>query len=333
MKRTNLWQMSLCELVIVGIPNIVVAQEDGGQEEYAQIEILDISGNIDNNYAVTEITEVLHNPYDHAIEETFIFQIPDSAFITNFSLTINGTVFYSQVVPKEEAREKYEEAARQGKNAGLMEARGSSLFSFSISMEEYETITVGLRYEDYLVKTLGIYYYHVYLGADPEKRSVGQLSITTDIESELEIIELEVQNYGEGAEVKWHSNNAVSISYSTNDAELGYDFIAQYETESPPVNGIMLDYYNGEEGYFLHVFSPQVEDVGGAMEKDIIFVLDKSGSMGGEKISQLKDAFSEVMNQLPEDDAFNIIIFDDQIEEYNDVLMQATEEEKADADK
>ena len=55
-----------------------------------EIEYLSITAEIDNNYATTEIREKFSNPYDHSIDETFSFQIPEKAFISNFSLTIDS---------------------------------------------------------------------------------------------------------------------------------------------------------------------------------------------------------------------------------------------------
>jgi len=333
MKRENAWLISLSVFAIVSISFIgTVIADETRSNECAEIKVLEITGSIDNSYAVTDVKEELYNPYDHAIEEVFIFQIPESAYISNFSLTFNGTTYYSEVVPKDEARERYDEAARQGKNAGLLESRGSSLFSFSISIEPHETITVGLRYEDFIVKTLGIYYYNVFLITDPYGRTIDEFAIGTTIISGLEITSLDVQNYKDDLNVHWSGNNEVTISASADSIKLEEDFKVQYETAPPPVNGLLLDYFNGEEGFFLHLFSPEIEDVGGALDKDIIFVLDKSGSMSGDKIGQLKDAFSEITKQLPEDDKFNIIIFDGEIEEYSDSLLQASEDEKADAD-
>jgi uncharacterized protein YegL len=297
-------------------------------EERATIELLEIYGEIDNSYAITQINEVLHNTHDQSIEETFYFQIPDSAFISNFSLTIDGVIHYNEVVPKDEAKERYEEAAISGRNAGLMEARDSSVFSYSISIAANETVTVGLRYEEYLLKELGSYTYHIFLTADPIKRSIKELDIMVDIESELEITKLDVQHHINETQEEWDGNHSMTLTYSAFDIELDRDFIVIYETGSPPVNGLMLDYFYQDEGYFFHVFSPQLDDIGEALDKDIIFVLDKSGSMHGEKIKQLKESFSEITSQLPGEDSFNIILFDNDIDQYNESLIFATEIEK-----
>jgi uncharacterized protein YegL/DNA-binding MarR family transcriptional regulator len=94
----------------------------------------------------------------------------------------------------------------------------------------------------------------------------------------------------------------------------------------------MLNYHDDIDEFFFHIFSPQRTDLGGqAMAKDIIFVLDKSGSMSGEKIQQLKEAFNEIINQLPEQDSFNLIMFDQTIKKYKEELIAVSEENKSDA--
>ena len=67
------------------------------------------------------------------------------------------------------------------------------------------------------------------------------------------------------------------------------------------------------------------------MAKDIIFVLDKSGSMRGEKIKQLRSAFEEVINQLHAKDSFNIIMFDNFFQRYETKMIDASEKNKAEA--
>ncbi|WP_269850148.1 VWA domain-containing protein [Methanosarcina horonobensis] len=105
-----------------------------------------------------------------------------------------------------------------------------------------------------------------------------------------------------------------------------------FDTENPPLNGNMLFYENGSEGYFMHVFSPEEADLGtSAMDKEIIFVLDKSGSMEGYKIEQVKEVFGNIIEDLPPGDYFNIIFFDSTVQSYSGTLMEADLEQKAGA--
>ncbi|MCC4771416.1 VWA domain-containing protein [Methanosarcina sp. DH2] len=67
------------------------------------------------------------------------------------------------------------------------------------------------------------------------------------------------------------------------------------------------------------------------MDKEIVFVLDKSGSMEGYKIEQVKEVFGKIIEDLPPGDYFNIIFFDFMVQSYSETLMKADPEEKAGA--
>ena len=112
----------------------------------------------------------------------------------------------------------------------------------------------------------------------------------------------------------------------------GQDFRVVFETENTALNGEMLFYEINGTGYFMHIFSPTASDIGTSpLDKDIIFVIDKSGSMGGLKIDQVKTAFSQIIEDLPEDDQFNIIFFDYDAEPYVNDLLLANSSNKANA--
>jgi uncharacterized protein YegL len=82
----------------------------------------------------------------------------------------------------------------------------------------------------------------------------------------------------------------------------------------------------------MHVFSPEEADLGtSAMDKEIIFVLDKSGSMEGYKIEQVKEVFGKIIEDLPPGDYFNIIFFDSTVQSYSGALMEANPEGKGGA--
>lgn len=301
-----------------------------------KIERMSISAEINNNYAVTEISEILWNPSDAGASMTFSFEIPEKAFISNFSMTVDGETTYAQIVSKDTGQEEFQQAVMNGTDAGLVESYGKSTFSYSVSMSAYERMGISLRYEEFLEKSLGGYEYRVPLADSSIYYPIEDFSVNIHLKSEVQITSADVENYP--ATLNWVSSKELDVSYEYGPDEYGYscalydDFVLNYELESLPVNGRMLNYADGDTGYFMHIFSPQRSDIGGrSMPKDIIFVLDKSGSMNGEKISQLKDAFSEIIWQLPEQDNFNIILFDSQISIYSHTLLSATENNRSEA--
>ncbi len=308
------------------------AAETRASGDQAKIEYLEITATIDNNYAITEIEEKFVNPYDNAIDETFIFEIPAKAFISNFSLTIDNETYYAQIVPKDVAQQKYQEAVVNGSDAGLVESKGKNVFSYSVSLSPAQEIIVGLRYEQFIEKSLGGYEYKIPFSGGDIGRSVDDLSIKVIIKSKLNVNSAEAKNYREDTSVTSISPQEMNAVYQTKYVTPTEDFILNYEVAVPPINGTMLNYDDGADEYFFHIFSPQKDELGGQiMDKDIIFVLDKSGSMQGEKINQLKIAFDEIINELHSNDRFNLIIFDSVIREYQTQLIDASETNKNDA--
>jgi predicted transcriptional regulator/uncharacterized protein YegL len=297
--------------------------------EQSQIEYLAIETVIDNNYAVTEIYEMFINPNNSSIEETFTFQIPEKAFISNFSLASGNEIHYAQIVPKDVGEQQYQQAKINGTDAGLVESKGKNIFSYSVSLSPYQKLIVGLRYEQFIAKSLGGYEYNIPLSGLDSSRDIDDFSINVIIKADMFVTDVKVDNYHNQADVNFVSAFKAEVLYETNLASFSEDFIVNYELASPPLNGTILNYNDGTEEFFFHVFSPQRSDLGGrAMDKEIIFVLDKSGSMSGTKIDQLKSSFNEIIDQLPVDDSFNVIMFDSSFRQYEESLIIANSENK-----
>ena len=334
----NKYFLALCSIFLILLSSIILmnlqstascSRANGNEPE---IDYLVIKTQIDNNYATTDIYEKFRNPYNYSVDETFSFEIPEKAFISNFSLTICNKTHYAQIVPKDIGKQKYEGAVVNGTDAGLVEANGKNIFSYSVSMSAYQEIIVGLRYEKFLEKSLGGYEYIIPLKGGSANRNINDFSVDITVKAKLFVNDLQVQNYKDQTKVYWLSANEVKVALQTSLTAPQDDFIINYELASPPINGSMLNFHDDIDEFFFHIFSPQRTDLGGqAMAKEIIFVLDKSGSMSGKKIQQLKEAFNEIINQLPEQDSFNIVMFDQTIKKYKEELIAVSEKNKADA--
>jgi uncharacterized protein YegL len=198
-----------------------------------------------------------------------------------------------------------------------------------VSLSPQQELLVGLRYEQFLEKSLGGYEYIIPLKDGTANSFVQEFSIDIALKARLYITDLEVENYRDSAEIDWVYADTVLVSYQSSLITPQDDFIINYELANPPVNGTMLNYNDGTDEFFFHIFSPQRTDLGDeVMPKEIIFVLDKSGSMEGRKISQLKTAFENIIEELPTQDTFNIVMFDNKVMRYNQELISATEENK-----
>lgn len=293
------------------------------------VDYMHINADVNNGYAVTTVEEKLSNQLDVPADDEFKFLIPEEAFISGFSLIIDGKEYVANVLPKKEAQEKFEEAASQGKSAGLLESKNKNMFSYSLSFEPEQSIIVRLKYEQAVKKSLGKFEYVLSL-RNVDSVGVNDLSVNLNITSLNVITTLETPGFA-GAKVKYSSTTTGQVTYSANMLP-DKDLTVVYTTNNPPINGDMLFYNLGGQGYMMHVFSPSETDLGTtALSKDIIFVVDKSGSMTGDKIAQVKTVFTNIISDLPPDDHFNVIFFDTNIQTFSNTLMEANTKNKTDA--
>ncbi|MDP2840882.1 MAG: VIT and VWA domain-containing protein, partial [Candidatus Methanoperedens sp.] len=301
-----------------------------GAQAVPVVDYMHISADVNNGYAVTTVEEKLTNGLDIPAEDEFRFLIPDEAFISGFTLIIDGKEYVANVLPRKEAQQKFEEAASQGRSAGLLESRNKNMFLYSLSFEAGQSIIVKLKYEQAIKKSLGNFEYVLFLRNTDTIHSINSLSVNLTISSLNDITTLETPGFT-GASKKYLSATSGRISYSAN-AMPDTDLTVVYTTNNPQLNGDMLFYNMGGQGYMMHVFSPNETDIGTtALSKDIVFVIDKSGSMSGEKIAQVKSVFTKIISDLPPDDYFNVIFFDTDMRRYSSSLMEANTKNKADA--
>ena len=298
----------------------------GDNETNIELTSMKITVEINSGYAVTELNATIYNPNDENVDGTFHLLLPEAAFISNFSLTLDNVTHYAQVLEKTEAEEKYSEAQSQGKTAGMVEARDMKQFSYTVNLQAYQRVAVTLRYEEFLEKQLGERQYKLALSSMYDE-PISHFLLVVYLNSDREIIDLENIEYTDQTTVEWIDGSHAILSITDSDFLPDDDFSFRYSEEALPVNGTFIPYYDAvnEQYYFLHIFSPQKQELGGNMPKDIVFVLDRSGSMSGEKIHQLKDAFSEIIGQLPSDDRFTIIMFNDELSIFNIELLTADE--------
>jgi PGF-CTERM protein len=296
----------------------------------ATIDYLHITANVNNGYATTSIEEKLTNPRDTATDDEFRFLIPDGAFISGFCLFIDGVEYKADVLPKEEADERFEAAVSEGRTAGVLKTKKENIFSYSLSFKPHQSIIVRLTYEQPVKKTLGEYEYALSLRETDVAHVVPDLSANITVTSVKQILSLDTPGF-EGASVKYLSLTKARVKYDAK-ALPDQDLRIVFATNSTSLSGEMLFYETGGQGYLMHIFSPSVKDIGTtALDKEIIFVIDKSGSMSGDKIAQVQRVFAGIIADLPPDDYFNVIFFDRDVMVFRDTLMEASTQTKAEA--
>uniref|UniRef100_A0A667FY55 Inter-alpha-trypsin inhibitor heavy chain H3 n=1 Tax=Lynx canadensis TaxID=61383 RepID=A0A667FY55_LYNCA len=293
-----------------------------------------ISCKVTSRFAHNVVTTRAVNRADTAKEVSFDVELPKTAFITNFTLTIDGVTYPGNVKEKEVAKKQYEKAVSQGKTAGLVKASGRKLekFTVSVNVAAGSKVTFELTYEELLKRHKGKY--EMYLKVQP-KQLVKHFEIEADIFEPQGISTLDAEasfitnDLLGSALTKSFSGRKGRVSFKPSmdqqrscptctDSLLNGDFIITYDVNrESPANVQIVN------GYFVHFFAPQGLPV---VPKNVVFVIDVSGSMHGRKMEQTKDALLKILEDVKEDDYLNFILFSGDVTTWKDTLVQATPE-------
>ncbi|XP_021059196.1 inter-alpha-trypsin inhibitor heavy chain H3 [Mus pahari] len=291
-----------------------------------------ISCKVTSRFAHNVVTTRAVNRADTAKEVSFDVELPKTAFITNFTLTIDGVTYPGNVKEKEVAQKQYEKAVSQGKTAGLVKASGRKLekFTVSVNVAAGSKVTFELTYEELLKRNKGKY--EMYLKVQP-KQLVRHFEIDAHIFEPQGISMLDAEasfitnDLLGSALTKSFSGKKGHVSFKPSldqqrscptctDSLLNGDFTIVYDVNRESPGNVQI-----VNGYFVHFFAPQGLPV---VPKNVVFVIDVSGSMSGRKIQQTREALLKILDDMKEDDYLNFILFSTDVTTWKDHLVQAT---------
>uniref|UniRef100_A0A8C1HG07 Inter-alpha-trypsin inhibitor heavy chain 3b, tandem duplicate 1 n=1 Tax=Cyprinus carpio carpio TaxID=630221 RepID=A0A8C1HG07_CYPCA len=289
-----------------------------------------INSTVTSRYATTVITSRVANLLNQSQEVHFDVKIPKDAFISQFRMTIEGKTYDGVVKEKEEAQQQYNQAVSGGQSAGLVSAVGRTLedFKTSVTVAAFSKVTFELTYEELLKRRLGKY--ELLINAQPMQF----IDIDVHIQENTGISFLEVK----GALSTKDLTNAVTTIRADKDAWVKFYPTRDQQTKCDEcskngLNGNLIIMYDVERqkqsgdlkvsnGYFVHYFAPT--DIQ-RIPKNVVFIIDESGSMSGTKIEQTRLAMLEILSDLAEDDHFGLITFSGHIQTWKPELLKATE--------
>ncbi|XP_005053021.1 PREDICTED: inter-alpha-trypsin inhibitor heavy chain H4 isoform X2 [Ficedula albicollis] len=326
-------------LALMVFSSLIVLAETIDQKPAIEIYSFHVDCKVTSRFAHTVVTSRIINRANESREATFEVELPKTAFITNFSMSIDGEVYPGIIKEKAAAQNEYDTAVSQGQSAGLVKIADRKLeqFQVSVSIAAASKVTFELTYEELLKRQLGKY--ELLLKVRP-KQLVKHFQIdvhifepqgiqfletdSTFMTNELIEALTEVLN-----ETKAHISFKPTLDQQKKNSMLGEtllngDFVVRYDVKREATAGD-IQIVNG---YFVHYFAPQEMPV---FPKNVIFVIDRSGSMTGRKIEQTRDALLKILQDLRPEDRFSFITFNNKVAEWKSSLLPATEENVASA--
>lgn len=333
------WSLTLCALTVLAAPafadGFVVIDPPRDRRVpvtgFLRIGYHHVRADIEGTVAQVRIKQSFINEADYAVEGTYVFPIPEEAVITNFILIADGKELKGEILPKDEAQRYYEEIVRKRLDPALLEYVGRGLYRARIfPIGAKAKVEVEIKYAQTL-KPVGNFIEWVY-----------PLSTEKHSSANLEEVKITGRIKQDGIHSAYSPSHAIVVTAAGKDTlEFTYeeknsrpdrDFLLYYTTGEGLIGHTWLTHRRGDEdGFFLMVTSPRLDLEEKVVPKDVIFVLDKSGSMSGEKIEQAKEAARFFVNSLRKEDRFNLIWFSDGAEALFKAIQPADAKSKKEA--
>ncbi|MCI4389936.1 hypothetical protein PGIGA_G00116810 [Pangasianodon gigas] len=322
-------------LTVFGALLLCVTSLPAKKERDVNIYSFHINSTVNSRYAITVITSRVANRLNESKEVHFQVKIPKNAFISKFRMTIEGKTYDGVVKQKEEAQQQYSQAVSRGESAGLVSSVGRTLeeFKTSVTVAALSKVTFELTYEELLKRRLGKY--ELRINAQP-MQPVADFKIDVYINEHPGISFLEVKGGLKSQELSSAVTSTLAAStkeawvkfYPTREQQtkcegcgengLNGDLLIEYDVKRPKQNGEL----QALNGYFVHYFAPtDIQQI----PKNVVFLIDRSGSMQGRKIHQTRLAMLKILGDLAGDDYFGLITFDSSVHDWKPELLQATE--------
>ena len=284
---------------------------------------------IDNQICKTTIDQVFLNEYSSDLEGTYIFPLSPDAMPDKFFLYSGKEKFEGKILTRDEAKDIYERIVRQRRDPGILEYIGKNMFQARIyPIPANGEKRIGLEYSEILKSDNNLIKYVYPLNTEKfSNKPLDDVEINVKIKSKEPLKTI----YSPSHEIKVEKTDDYNATVSFKDKNIkpNTDFILYYSVSRDDI-GLNLLTYNAdkEDGYFLLMAAPKVKaennDIG---SKNVVFAIDVSGSMAGQKIEQAKSALEFCLNNLNAKDKFNIIAFSDDVQKYEEELIPATSKE------
>jgi Ca-activated chloride channel family protein len=325
--------------------------------------VIDVNGTI----ARTVVTQRFENPGDNWLEGTYVFPLPEQAAVDTLHMEIGDRVIEGEIKGREDAKELYEAAKSASHKASLVEQERPSIFTNSVAnIGPHESVVIRIAYQETVKQDSGVYTLRFPLVVAPRYNPKPKVVNLVDFDGKPIVDPVPDRDRITAPVLDPHKHgkvNPVSIQVTLNagfalgDIESAYhkialkrtgddtavlaladgavpadkDFAASWrpKTAAAPQTALFHEVVGGEHYFLAMVTPPTLDAAPKALPRELIFLIDNSGSMAGKSIVQAKQSLLFALDCLKPEDTFNVIRFDDTMETLFDGPVGATSENLA----
>ena len=291
---------------------------------------------IEDQVAVATVDEIFHNSNPYQLEGTFILPILPETAVQNLALWINGKESQGELLDKDKAFQYYQETVRRMIDPALLEYAGYGLLKLRVFPIPAANQDLGVGPGNVRIKYTYTYRLPVDNGLCEFKHPWGTNKFSSEVidsavikvtlKSAIPIRTVYSPTYPDIAVSRKDDRN-ILISFEQTKMKPDKDFILYYALSDKQFGVNLLSYKKTySDGFFMMFLSPKYDlKDSEIVKKDVIFVLDTSGSMkDSNKIDQAKKALEFCIRSLRPEDRFNLITFSADVRPFKAGLQQVT---------
>jgi Ca-activated chloride channel family protein len=311
----------------------------------------DMQVTVSGQIARVRVTQAFRNTGDRWMEATYLYPLPEDGAVDSLKMVVGQRVIIGRIKRREEARAIYEKARTEGKKAGLVESERPNLFRNSVAnIGPGETVLVAIEYQAPVRQLAGEFSLRLPLVAGPRyvpphtltgARAAADAAAVTaplahpSLGKELNPVSIRVRlapgfvpanlvSPYHRVVVTEDGPQSRSITLGDGQVPADRDFELRWRSASAhPTLGLFREVAGGAS-YLMATIVPPAAEPGTVVPREMVFVIDNSGSMGGESMAAAKDSLLYALGTLRPQDRFNVIRFDDTMTQLFDRSVAAT---------
>jgi Ca-activated chloride channel family protein len=347
--------------------SLLVQTEDGSFVEVPRL-ATDIETVVNGTIARTTVIQRFENPSDRWLEGVYVFPLPEQSAVDALRMEIGTRVIDGEIKAREEAKELYEAAKDAGYKASLVEQERPNIFTNSVAnIGPKETVTIRIEYQETVKQDAGVYSLRFPLVVapryipdprevklvssdgkyvvtdpvpdrnritppvlDPDKApKVNPVTIKVTLNAGFDLGDVTSAHHKIALNRSGDESATLTLADGVVPADKDFELVWKPKAASLPQTALFYETVGGSDYLLAMVTPPTLDAAPKLLPRELIFVIDNSGSMAGASIMQAKQSLLFALDRLRPGDKFNVIRFDDTMETLFDKAVDATSENLA----
>jgi Ca-activated chloride channel homolog len=305
--------------------------KDGKPAGECPLKHTDVKAQVSGFLSRVTVTQEFENNFPNKIEAVYKFPLPDAAAVDDMTMVIGERVVKGKILRRDEAQAAYNAAKQEGRIASLLNQEQANIFTQQVAnILPGQGIRITISYVETLQYEDGVYEWTFPMVVAPryipatdqqtdaspnsptnapvETRGGHDISLEIDLDAGVPIVAVNSQSHE--TEVQQLNEKRAVVRLKDRATIPNKDFLLTYRVAGDNINDAVLTHRSERGGFFTLILQPpQRVAVETVTPKELVFVLDTSGSMSGFPIEKAKETMSLALSTLNPHDTFNLITF------------------------